>query len=76
VSRDGSKQIAIRLLNAFGITESYDSVLGSIKGLDIRVREAILAFIQDGRWFVAYDNLDISIDTHEQTTSRYFLTIR
>jgi hypothetical protein len=67
----GVSKTLFTLLHALGITASYDTVLATVQGLHAEALKAIEAFVADGRWLVAYDNLDLSIDTHEQTVQQY-----
>jgi hypothetical protein len=65
-SRGVSKPV-FKVLNAMGITESYDSAMESIEGLRSHAMDAIHGFAKSLRWLIAYDNLDVTVDTHEQT---------
>jgi hypothetical protein len=65
-SRGVSKPV-FKVLNAMGITESYDSAMESIEGLRSHAMNAIHGFAKSLRWLIAYDNLDVTVDTHEQT---------
>jgi hypothetical protein len=67
-SQGASKPIFL-LLNALGITESYNAVLQSLEGLHHEAKVEHKAFITSP-WLTGYDNLDVSIDTHEQTMTQ------
>ena len=66
-SRGVSKPV-FKVLNSMGITESYDSAMRAIEGLRHSAISTISQFAGTLQWLIAYDNLDITIDTHEQTT--------
>jgi hypothetical protein len=75
-SRGVSKPV-FKVLNAMGITESYDSAMESIEGLRshaMNAMNAIHGFAKSLRWLIAYDNLDVTVDTHEQTVGSQVAT--
>jgi len=68
----GSLKNLFDLTNAMGITESYRATMDSIAGLEALRKKTILDRLAEynGKWLFVYDNLDLSINTHQQTMTR------
>jgi hypothetical protein len=68
----GLPRTLFNVLNAMGITESYNTTLDTIAGMKALGKTTILDSIVkwDGMWLFVYDNLDFSIGVREQTSDR------
>jgi len=68
----GSPKNLFNLTNAMGITESYKATMASIAGLEALGKKTIIDRLAEynGKWLFVYNNLDLLIDTHQQTMTR------
>ena len=62
----GAKRHVFALTQSFGFTESYDSVMSTVRGLRSKALDAIADRFQATPHAIAYDNCDVYLGVSEQ----------
>jgi len=67
----GVKRHLYYITRAFGLTESYDSAMGSVQGLITKAKQFIKDRIRfEGSFAFVYDNCDLSVGVSEQGNNK------